>query len=208
MLRTSAPMRNMLKKITGQLTKAGASEISASDAPAGSAAHGAGAGGRQHYYTPPPDVPSFQFGEIVSAFKTWTSMVKSTKNTSSKKDPTNIPWSSNQNIHRTLKGQVLQTPSWARKSDFIGINLQEHVLELISAFKTYDVDGDGYISAGELREVMASFGEKVSQEEVEKMISEVDFDKDGKVSFEEFVRMIGAKEKEDAGRGLMDIDKI
>eukprot|EP00746_Dinoflagellata_sp_MGD_P163970 gnl/MRDRNA2_/MRDRNA2_92330_c0_seq1.p2 gnl/MRDRNA2_/MRDRNA2_92330_c0~~gnl/MRDRNA2_/MRDRNA2_92330_c0_seq1.p2 ORF type:complete len:214 (+),score=45.47 gnl/MRDRNA2_/MRDRNA2_92330_c0_seq1:89-730(+) len=209
MLRTSAPMRNMLKKIAGNFTKA-SSEIAPSEgAPPGSVAHGAGAGGRQHYYTPPPDVPAFQFGEIFKAFSTWGAMVKSAKSggTSAKSGPS-IPWSSNQNIHRTLKGQVMATPSWARKSDYIGIDLQAHVMELISAFKTYDVDGDGFISADELKDVMTALGEKVSKEEVERMIAEVDFDKDGKVSFEEFVKMIGAKEKEDEGRGLMDIDKM
>ncbi|CAA6662748.1 unnamed protein product [Spirodela intermedia] len=62
--------------------------------------------------------------------------------------------------------------------------------ELKESFKVFDKDQDGFISAFELRTVMASLGEKLTDEEVEQMIREADVDGDGKVNYEEFVRMM------------------
>ena len=54
----------------------------------------------------------------------------------------------------------------------------------------FDKDGDGLISAAELRHVMTNLGEKLTDEEVDDMIREVDVDGDGQVNYEEFVRMM------------------
>uniref|UniRef100_A0A0E0MPD5 EF-hand domain-containing protein n=1 Tax=Oryza punctata TaxID=4537 RepID=A0A0E0MPD5_ORYPU len=62
--------------------------------------------------------------------------------------------------------------------------------ELREAFKVFDKDQDGLISAAELRHVMISLGEKLTDEEVEQMIREADLDGDGQVNFDEFVRMM------------------
>ncbi|KAF0889338.1 hypothetical protein E2562_023641 [Oryza meyeriana var. granulata] len=62
--------------------------------------------------------------------------------------------------------------------------------ELREAFKVFDKDKDGLISAAELRHVMISLGEKLTDEEVEQMIREADLDGDGQVNFDEFVRMM------------------
>ncbi|KAJ9682352.1 hypothetical protein PVL29_018299 [Vitis rotundifolia] len=62
--------------------------------------------------------------------------------------------------------------------------------ELKEAFKVFDKDQDGYISANELRNVMFNLGEALTDEEAEQMIREADFDGDGKVNYEEFVRMM------------------
>ena len=40
--------------------------------------------------------------------------------------------------------------------------------ELIEAFKVFDRDGNGFISAAELRHVMTNLGEKLTDEEVRK----------------------------------------
>merc|ERR1711865_641239 len=52
--------------------------------------------------------------------------------------------------------------------------------ELIEAFKVFDRDGNGFISAAELRHVMTNLGEKLTDEEVDEMIREADVD--GQVS--------------------------
>ncbi|KAB5511114.1 hypothetical protein DKX38_030200 [Salix brachista] len=65
--------------------------------------------------------------------------------------------------------------------------------ELKEAFKVFDKDQNGYISAAELRHVMTNLGEKLTDEEVEEMIREADVDGDGQVNYEEFVRMMLAK---------------
>ena len=54
---------------------------------------------------------------------------------------------------------------------------------LRETFKIFDKDGSGYINASELKELMEKLGEKLSDEEIEKMIAEADLDEDGKVSY-------------------------
>lgn len=65
--------------------------------------------------------------------------------------------------------------------------------ELRGAFKVFDKDGNGYISATELRHVMTSLGEKLTDEELEEMIREADTDGDGQVNYEEFAKMMLGK---------------
>ena len=56
----------------------------------------------------------------------------------------------------------------------------------------FDKDGNGFISAAELRHVMTNLGEKLTDEEVDEMIREADIDGDGQVSYEgkELARLI------------------
>ena len=65
--------------------------------------------------------------------------------------------------------------------------------EIKEAFSFFDKDGDGYISAAELRNARTNLGEKVTDEEVDEMIREADIDGDGKVSYEEFLKMMMSK---------------
>ncbi len=65
--------------------------------------------------------------------------------------------------------------------------------EILEAFKVFDKDGNGYISAAELRHIMTNLGEKLTDEEVDEMIREADIDGDGQVNYEEFVKMMMAK---------------
>jgi len=61
------------------------------------------------------------------------------------------------------------------------------------AFRTFDKDGSGCISAEELRTVMGSLGETLTDEEIDQMIQEADIDKDGEINYEEFVQMMCGK---------------
>mmetsp|Transcript_23159 Transcript_23159/g.65079 ORF Transcript_23159/g.65079 Transcript_23159/m.65079 type:complete len:150 (-) Transcript_23159:111-560(-) len=65
--------------------------------------------------------------------------------------------------------------------------------ELIEAFKVFDRDGDGFISANELRNSMTNLGERLSHDEVSDMIKEADQDGDGQINYDEFVKMMMAK---------------
>ncbi|GFE53837.1 calmodulin [Babesia ovis] len=65
--------------------------------------------------------------------------------------------------------------------------------ELVQAFKVFDRDGNGFISAQELRHVMTNLGEKLTNEEVEEMLREADVDGDGKINYEEFVKLMISK---------------
>lgn len=63
------------------------------------------------------------------------------------------------------------------------------------AFKVYDIDRDGYISNGELFIVLkmmvgSNLKDQQLQQIVDKTIMEADLDKDGKISFDEFTKMV------------------
>ncbi|CAM6100339.1 unnamed protein product [Calypogeia fissa] len=58
------------------------------------------------------------------------------------------------------------------------------------AFRVFDKDESGLISATKLRNVMISLGQKVTDEEIEDMIREADFDGDGHINYEEFLMMM------------------
>ncbi|TMW93070.1 polcalcin Nic t 2 [Solanum lycopersicum] len=69
-------------------------------------------------------------------------------------------------------------------------------------FKRFDENGDGQISATELGETLQALG-SVTPEEVKYMMDEIDTNKDGFISFQEFTEF--AK----ANRGLIrDVAKI
>ncbi|KAF9649947.1 putative calmodulin [Thelephora ganbajun] len=65
--------------------------------------------------------------------------------------------------------------------------------EIKEAFKVFDRDGSGYISAAELKQVLASLGERLTDDEIDMMIGEVDVDRDGQIDYEEFVNMMMSK---------------
>jgi len=53
--------------------------------------------------------------------------------------------------------------------------------------QVFDKDGNGFISAAELRHVMTNLGEKLTDEEVDEMIREADIDGDGQVIYPSFL---------------------
>lgn len=52
---------------------------------------------------------------------------------------------------------------------------------LIPLGQVFDRDNNGFISAAELRHVMTSIGEKLTDDEVDEMIREADQDGDGRI---------------------------
>lgn len=66
---------------------------------------------------------------------------------------------------------------------------------LREAFKMYDADGNGKISAGELHKVLRGLGEKCSMDDCRRMIRSVDADGDGYVNFAEFKKMMNGGTK-------------
>jgi hypothetical protein len=62
--------------------------------------------------------------------------------------------------------------------------------EMIEAFRVFDTDGNGSITADELRQIFNNLGEKLTDEEISDMIKEADTDGDGEINYQEFVRMM------------------
>ena len=77
----------------------------------------------------------------------------------------------------------------ARQSLYINIDEEE----LIEALKVFDRDGNGLISAAELRLVMTNLNEKLIDEEIDEMIRKAEIDGNGHINYVKFVSMIMSK---------------
>ncbi|KAH9317809.1 hypothetical protein KI387_019578, partial [Taxus chinensis] len=80
-------------------------------------------------------------------------------------------------------------------SEFVALNTKgvdsvARLQDLKNAFKMFDMDGNGSISANELHNVLRKLGESCSLDECRHMIGGVDADGDGQVSFDEFFAMM------------------
>lgn len=66
----------------------------------------------------------------------------------------------------------------------------EGVEEVIEAFRVFDKDGTGYIASGELRHLLSNLGERLEQEQVDSMMSQVIPGAAGNLSYDPFVRHV------------------
>jgi len=55
--------------------------------------------------------------------------------------------------------------------------------ELKQSFKVFDINGDGFISASELKQAMTTIGEKMTEKDINDIIKQWDSDGDGKISY-------------------------
>eukprot|EP01006_Ploeotia_vitrea_P060984 TRINITY_DN76989_c0_g1_i1.p1 TRINITY_DN76989_c0_g1~~TRINITY_DN76989_c0_g1_i1.p1 ORF type:complete len:158 (+),score=28.45 TRINITY_DN76989_c0_g1_i1:280-753(+) len=62
--------------------------------------------------------------------------------------------------------------------------------ELKAAFQVFDKDGNGYISAIEMRIMMCTMGDKLSDEEMNELLAEAESDMEGNINYDEFVKKI------------------
>ncbi|XP_055871354.1 neo-calmodulin-like isoform X3 [Biomphalaria glabrata] len=68
-------------------------------------------------------------------------------------------------------------------------NPEEQEKAIRMAFKVFDQNGDGVIDAAELKTAMKNLGEPLSDKELNDMMKQADIDKDGKINYEEFIRV-------------------
>jgi len=55
--------------------------------------------------------------------------------------------------------------------------------DIVSAFKVFDKNGTGYVSADELRSVMTTMGEKLSEEDMDAFLAECDVNSAGMINY-------------------------
>ncbi|XP_052769115.1 calmodulin-A-like isoform X1 [Mya arenaria] len=73
---------------------------------------------------------------------------------------------------------------------------EEEVQEYREAFNIFDRDGSGAISIKELEIAMRSLGQNPNEEELERMIKEVDKDGNQELDFEEFCELMSKTKKD------------
>ena len=59
--------------------------------------------------------------------------------------------------------------------------------EVVGVFQVFDKNNNGVLSIREFKHILTDLGNKFSEEEVEEMFKEVDLDRDGNISYKEFV---------------------
>jgi calmodulin len=62
--------------------------------------------------------------------------------------------------------------------------------ELKEAFRLYDKDGQGFITTATLKSILHEIDDKLSDEDLDGMIDEIDEDGSGTVDFDEFMEMM------------------
>ncbi|KAF1744447.1 hypothetical protein MXB_1397 [Myxobolus squamalis] len=55
------------------------------------------------------------------------------------------------------------------------------------SFQAFDKDGDGFVNSAELRHIMTTLGEKLTEEEANDMIRDADVEGNGRIDYSEFV---------------------
>ena len=106
-------------------------------------------------------------------------------------------WKNRQIIYFLLNNSSFFFPSFfplffffARKIvNFLILDVDQ-TLEIKEAFKIFDRDGNGFIDAKELKQVVTRLGQVLTSDEADEFMLEADLDGDGKLDYNEFVRMM------------------
>uniref|UniRef100_T1J1R6 EF-hand domain-containing protein n=1 Tax=Strigamia maritima TaxID=126957 RepID=T1J1R6_STRMM len=69
----------------------------------------------------------------------------------------------------------------------------EQKQDIREAFDLFDSDGTGAIDVKELKVAMRALGFEPKKEEIKKMVQEVDKEGKGKISFDDFIKLMAAK---------------
>merc|ERR1711907_920268 len=83
---------------------------------------------------------------------------------------------------------------------------EEQLEEIREAFSLFDNDAPGAIDVRELKAAMRALGFEVKNEELKKMVSDIDGDGSGTIEFSEFLQMMTGKMGEKDSRE--DIEKV
>ena len=91
----------------------------------------------------------------------------------------------------------VQARQYQARLDQAAANLDEdQIMELRTAFRIFDKDNSGTVSADELQMVFKSLGQTVSEEEIMKLLSKFDVNNNAEIDFPEFILMMQERMKE------------
>ena len=62
--------------------------------------------------------------------------------------------------------------------------------EIVEAFRVFDKDGSGLVSTKELKDILTSLGEKLTEEEVDDLFNEGGADHNGLINYQEICRAV------------------
>ena len=100
---------------------------------------------------------------------------------------------SDEEIEKMFRSVDTDNSGFIDYSEFVVAAMNEKQLctneKLTAAFKMFDKDGSGIISADEIREVLG-FGGNLDAKAIDDIIKQVDENGDGEISFDEFVSMM------------------
>ena len=82
----------------------------------------------------------------------------------------------------------------------ISRTVSQEAKEIKDAFSFFDKNGDGFVTAVELRQVMRELGQDISEEQAEQMIAEVDKEGKGRVTYQRFKSMMLSDETDGSAK--------
>nr|XP_022337392.1 neo-calmodulin-like [Crassostrea virginica]XP_022337394.1 neo-calmodulin-like [Crassostrea virginica] len=85
---------------------------------------------------------------------------------------------------------------------------KEKVQELFDAFSMFDKNGDGMISADELKRVLFQMGKHPTLRELQAFVRSVDADKSGTIDFDEFLEIFARKMSIDPEKELHEVFEV
>ncbi|XP_023230543.1 calcium-binding protein E63-1-like [Centruroides sculpturatus] len=68
--------------------------------------------------------------------------------------------------------------------------MDDETEDLLAAFRVFDRDRNGYITRDELKVAMDLIGEPMSEQQLDDLLELIDVDNDGRINYEEFVKML------------------
>ena len=88
---------------------------------------------------------------------------------------------------------TVEFPDFLQLMSQEGNNSQTNYEEINEVFRIFDKDGDGFITADEIKDEMGNHGDIFTEEQVKQMMQGADTNGDGKIDYEEFVKLMQMK---------------
>jgi calmodulin len=70
------------------------------------------------------------------------------------------------------------------------VNTRLSSQDIVEAFQVFDTDNTGYIHADELKRLLTTLGERMSQEEADELLGDADVDNEGRINYREFAERL------------------